>query len=463
MRKIATLILWTGFIAGSFAQPQTSYLDSLIAEGLQNNRSLQQANYQYMKSVAALNEAKGMFLPNVSLNARYSVANGGRTIDLPLNTIFSGYSLINNMANPGLHLITPSQFQDETVKFLRPHEQETKIELAQPLFNPQIYYNQKIKKELSGSALLDVETRERTLVADIKKAYYGYLKSLQIQQVIEDTRKLANENLRVNESLYKNNKVTLDRVCRSQAELSKTEQLLTEAKKARTMASSYLNFLLGRGLDSPVLTDSLNLSLSSCSDLAGAIHAALSNRPEIEKVARLEHAGKLNRSLNRSSRLPNMFAVVDYGFQGEHYQFNHESNYLLASVLLRWDLFKGFQNQSRIDQSEFDRLTASSLLEELQQQVQLEVTQAWYQVKAAAEAILAANDELAAAKKYFDLANKSYAEGQFSLIEYLDARTQWTNSAINVATRKCDYYISLAELERVMASYPLSSVKQPNF
>jgi len=47
--------------------------------------------------------------------------------------------------------------------------------------------------------------------------------------------------------------------------------------------------------------------------------------------------------MNQSGKLPNLFVVVDYGFQGEKYQFNKEQDYMQASAILTWNLFLAFK------------------------------------------------------------------------------------------------------------------------
>ena len=55
-------------------------LDEYIKTGVENNLSLKQKQSDYNRSLEALKEARGMFYPEVSLNARYSLSKGGRDV-----------------------------------------------------------------------------------------------------------------------------------------------------------------------------------------------------------------------------------------------------------------------------------------------------------------------------------------------------------------------------------------------
>jgi len=54
-----------------------------------------------------------------------------------------------------------------------------------------------------------------------------------IFKMMIETRKLLLENIRVNKKLVENNELTIDRVYRSEAELSKFDQELQNAEKIK--------------------------------------------------------------------------------------------------------------------------------------------------------------------------------------------------------------------------------------
>ncbi len=53
------------------------------------NQGLKQRQLDYASDLAALKEARGLFLPDFSLNARYTVAEGGRTIVFPVGDLLN--------------------------------------------------------------------------------------------------------------------------------------------------------------------------------------------------------------------------------------------------------------------------------------------------------------------------------------------------------------------------------------
>jgi len=205
--KKKTIIFLSFILIINYLPAQNIVLEKYIQEGLQSNLSLKQKQSSYKKSIQVLKEAKGMFLPNLSLNARYSLADGGRIIEFPVGDMMNSvYSTLNQLTQTNQF----PQLENERIPFLRPTEQETKLRLVQPLFNPQIYYNSKIKAELTNVEKADVESYKRELVAEIKTAYYNFLKTVQVLKLTDKTGELLKENIRVNERLFDNDKITID-------------------------------------------------------------------------------------------------------------------------------------------------------------------------------------------------------------------------------------------------------------
>jgi outer membrane protein len=457
MLKIYLSIFCLISITLKFAAQET-ILDNYIQKGLENNLALNQKLASYEKSIQALREAKGLFFPQVSFNARYTVAKGGRIIPVGemVGPIINNINTLNELVLGST--IDYTELTDQEFQFYRAKEHETKISIVQPLFNPQIYYNNKIKNYLVKAEKADAETYKRYLVAEIKTSYYNYLKSVQLNQLIDNTRELLEENVRVNKRLYENDKVTVDNVFRSEAELSRLNQQKAVIIMQRQMAESYFNFLLNREYDTEIIADTSELITRHFISFEEAKLNALKNRDELEKIKSYINAAENNYKINSYNRLPTLLGAVDYGFQGETYSFTSEDDYVLASLVLRWDLFKGFQNNAKIQQAKIEKEIMDKQYKELELLIQMEVINAFYALEAAEKEIVSVNKQLESSKKAFKIIDKKHTEGQASLIEYIDARTNMTNTEENLIIAKYDYLIKYAEYERVTGLFNLNNI-----
>jgi outer membrane protein TolC len=78
MKNLGFIVILIISIHSSFANDNV--LDAYISEGLENNLALKQKEFSLKKSIKELHEARGKFLPSISIEGRYSRAGGGRTI-----------------------------------------------------------------------------------------------------------------------------------------------------------------------------------------------------------------------------------------------------------------------------------------------------------------------------------------------------------------------------------------------
>ena len=423
-------------------------LNEYVRYGVENNLALQQKQSGYQKSIEALKEAKGLFYPNISFNARYSVSEGGRVIDFPIGDLLNPvYSTLNNLTASSMFPMVENQ----QVQFLRPFEHETKLRLIQPMINPDIYYNSRIKKELTLFEEQDVNQYKRELIAEIKKAYYNAAMAQGVLLMLTETRKLLTENVRVNRKLIENDKVTLDYLYRSETELSKFDQELQNAEKNKLIAAAWFNFLLNKPLTDSILIVQPD-KYPSLEDFTGDYaKSAVDNREELKKLSSYSHISGLQIQMSKSGKLPDMFIAVDYGFQGTKYRFNRDQDYVQASAVLTWNLFSGFQNRSKISQSVYDKEIIDKKLEETTKQIELQVINTMNELLTSEKGIVAAERQLKNANEGFRLVNRKYEEGQSSLIEFIDARTTLTRAEENLIISRFKYLSSFAEFEKVTA------------
>src|SRR5512133_1926026 len=80
-----------------FSAGQT-ILDDYRRSGIENNLALQQKQSNYELSMQQLKQARGLFFPSLSLNARYTVSEGGRVIEFPVGDLLNPvYSTLNQL------------------------------------------------------------------------------------------------------------------------------------------------------------------------------------------------------------------------------------------------------------------------------------------------------------------------------------------------------------------------------
>jgi len=437
---ITLVILCYGFLGYS-----QSKLDNYILIGLKSNEVIKQHNFDIKKSVYALKEARSLFYPTVSLNANYTVADGGRTIDIPIGDMLNPvYSTLNQITNsnafPALQnqsvLINPDNFYD------------AKIHTTMPLLNFEIIYNKRIKSQQSSLQKIELEIYQRELVKEIKIAYYKYLQSIEGVHIYEDALKLVKENQRVNQSLFKNDKINRTAVLRSDNEVIRIEANLETAKQTSNNAKSYFNFLINQKLDSEIEIDSDNENLPNVMVSENTL-----NREELSKLNQVSEINENVNKLTQSYWYPKLSGFADVGFQDFDFEVNKDSRYYFAGLGLEWNIFSGNKNKYKIKQVELDSQIINSQTDNVKQQLLLQFQISQNNLKSALEQFHADENQKQSAQKYNEDITKLYKEGQAIYIELLDAQNQWVNAQLNTNISLYNSWIAFAEMERANATF----------
>lgn len=441
MKNAITLaIVCCGFLGYS-----QSRLDNYIQIGLKSNEVIKQHNFDINKSVYALKEARSLFYPTVSVNANYTVADGGRTIDIPIGDMLNPvYSTLNQITNsnafPALQnqsvLINPNNFYD------------AKIHTTMPLLNFEIIYNKRIKSQQSSLQKIELEIYQRELVKEIKIAYYKYLQSIEGVNIYQDALKLVKENQRVNQSLFKNDKINRTAVLRSDNEVIRIEANLETAKQTSSNARSYFNFLINQKLDTQIEIDPENESLPNVMVTENTL-----NREEISKLNQVSEINENVNKLTQSYWYPKLSGFADVGFQDFDFEVNKDSRYYFAGVGLEWNIFSGNKNKYKIKQVELDSQKISSQTDNVKQQLLLQFQVSQNNLKSALEQFHADKNQKQSAQKYNEDITKLYKEGQAIYIELLDAQNQWVNAQLNTNISLYNSWIAFAEMERANATF----------
>jgi len=307
------------------AHAQTENLDSYIREGLSNNESIKQQNFNLEKSIYALKEATGLFAPSINLKTDYITGKGGRSIDVPVgdlvNPIYNNLNQINSVLTPSApryptlnnlsEQLNPSNFYNAYIR------------ASMPLVNAEIWYNRKIKKDQISMQQSDLLIYKRELVKDIKQAYFNYIKATAAVSIYENALTLVKESERVNQKLVENGKEVVFALSRSKSEVSKIEAQLNDAQNTKKNAAAYFNFLLNKPLDSEIKIDEALLK-----NMVMLPENPSANSSKREELAKLFTAKKITDNvlnIKKASWIPTLGAQIDLGSQASDFKWNSKS------------------------------------------------------------------------------------------------------------------------------------------
>jgi outer membrane protein TolC len=412
-----------------------------VAEALRNNLGIAQERLATERAAAGVREARGRFLPSLSLDSRYSEQRN--TLNFG-NVVNPAYAALNQV-------IGENRFPTD-LDLTLPLAHESRLRLVQPLFNMSIAAGYSASRHSRDAQEFQQRSFARRLAADAQTSYLNVATARSARKTWEATLALVIESERVANRLVEAGRATPDAVFRARADRSDVEQRLVEARDDEDAAARAFNQLLRRPLEMPVeeLPDSLfRFEIGLTED--EAVTRALEKREELAQITAGIRAADAGVRAATASFVPNVAIALDYGVQGQELRFSRDNDFAVASVVLSWNLFSGGQDLARRQgaQSDAERLRLRRV--ELEDLVRLDVTRAYRAAVVARDAIATAEAGLAAARRSFELVRRRYEEGLASQVEFLDARTSFTNAELNRVITVYRYAIRYVDLERAAA------------
>lgn len=435
--------------------PIEAVLDPLVAEALARNVELAGGAATVAQRLAELDAARARYKPALDISARYSRADGGRTFDVPVGDLL-------NPVYATLEDLTGSPFprlENQSFPLLRPEEQETKVTLTQPLYDPRLAPAVDARRDAHRGARASLAALRARVTRDVRQAYYDWLAARAAIEIADSALALARENERVNASLFTHGKVTRDLLLRAQADALALEQQQRAAEARATLARAYLNLLRNAPLDAPI--EAAALDAEAPARLRRALEqrhgaplalepltaAALARRPELAQLDAALAASEAQERLAGAALKPSVGLAVDAGTQGEDYGFDEADRFVLASVVVRFKAFDGGADRAGVRAARAARDAVAAQRAQAELAIRLEVQTALERLAVAEASLDAAAQRAEAAEAAFTIKRRKRDLGQVSQVEFLDARNALTDARLNLSVTRADALARLADVE----------------
>ena len=312
-----------------------------MQEALVRNLALQQARLADAQGASGVRQARGVLLPTLAVDARYSE--------------FSGVVNIGDFINPAYAALNQLIGQDAfptNVAATLPFRQDTRVRATQLLYNQAAIEQWRLARTLHGVTSAQRALAARQLAADVQLAWLSLAGATRLVDVYAAALEVLAENERVADRLVANGQGTVDAVYRARADRAEVAQQLADAEVQRDGARRLLNALLDRDPETPVaVVDDSSLVRPLPADRGATLDEALHRREELRQAALGVDAATRQQKLASASFLPSLALSAEWGVQGDQYRFDGSGNVALASVVLQWNLFNGGQDAARREQA----------------------------------------------------------------------------------------------------------------
>ncbi len=416
-------------------------LPKTVQMALDYNRDIKNSQYALKKAEYAINQAQAGKKPSVDYNfgAQRSRATDAATYSRAASLMGSANSISNAFSN-GISVNIPL-YTGGLV--------EGQIDVA------------KLGKTNAQEEILRVE--QVTKYSAIE-GYYGLLAYQELQGVYHEAVDNLQGHLDNVQAQYNvGTKAKVD-VLSSDVSLANAKTTAITADNNVAIAESNLNNILGLPLetklnlaDHQLPFDTYNISLQEAMDYA------MKYRPEVLQAAIAVQEAERSIDIADAGNKPTVAITggndwADNTFPG--IDANKRSWKVAAGVT--YNFYDGGATKAKVNQAKQDLLVARETEQKTRESVQLQVKQAYLNIRSAAQKVEETQTVVDQARENYRIQNIRYQAGVGINLDVLDAQLSLNQAQVNHIQALYDYNVGIAKLEQVMGVDVESGVIHPS-
>ena len=415
MNKLLITLLVAAVSAG--AQDAISLKDAVLL-ALGKNKSLEAAAAARNATQTRITQARSGLLPKVNYSESWTRSN---------NPVFVFGSLLSQRQ------FGPQNFEIGSLNspnFI--NNFQSQITLDQTLYGAgqtmQAVRSAELTRELTSEEGRRTQTE---VIAQVIRAYYDSLLSADQLSVTGQSIRSAEADLERAKNIRSAGMSTDVDVLSIRVHLASVRELQIRRTADVDVARAALNDAIGLPLDAAhtLTTQLVPLDLPEVA-LREQENTAIEQRPEARQAKLAIRLAETQVATARSARLPQV--ILHGAFEADRQRFvTRAGDNWLVSIGLRWNLFNGFSDKARIEESKFavDR----SIAEEARagSAIRLQVRRAYADLNAATQRIEVAKASVAEAEESLRITQNRYQAGISNITDLLRTET----AVLEVRTR----------------------------
>ena len=403
--------------------------ETLVDEVLTNNPTLLESRLVETDREIAVLLAEANRRPTVDLKSDYLVSAGGRGIDFPVGDLFNpAYATLNQLTAEERF---PTNLENVETRFIPSNFHDTRVEARIAVIAPRISRETELRRAQSAEALAATAVLENRLRFQVRDLYYAWCQAREGQRIVDSSRTVLEEVLRVNRVLVANDKATADVVSRTEAELAALDGQLANLIQNQRVAAAALNRLRGREVAAPLPEPEAEIPRPSPADWSELRTRVRAQRPELRQLDAGNESLVRLEALQDAGRLPELGAFVNAGAQGFLNGDFGDHPYATAGVGLSWNLYDGRKRKLQQEQTQLRRRQLSNRRADALAGFEVELYQALQRLESEAAQLTAATTAARAAADTYRVVDARYRNQRALLLELLDARNALTTARLN--------------------------------
>ena len=409
-----------------YAVPEELNLTYALSFALDNNYAIRQAQERIREQEGIILEVRSAQIPNVSASADYT--RNAKDVSASM----------------------PAQTRD-----WRFGVQATQVLYAGGGVTASVK-GSRLAREAAALELQGVINEQLLLV---RQRFYAVLLARQRIGVQEENVKLLEEQLKDARNRFEAGATSNFEVLRAEVALANGRPALITARNAYRVAIEELRQVIGfanvsgpNATKVPQFVGTLEAGPQPEYDLVDALARARTQRPEIERLARLDAAGEQQVVVARSNYVPQVaaFGRYDWVRGGPSSGWSDRRDGWTAGLQASWDVFDGRATAGRVAQAKSRLMQTKLALDEATLAIDVEVRRAHSSLTEAWELVEASGKVVEQAAEALRLANVRYGAGTATQLDVLTSQVALTDARLNQLVAFYNHNVALAAMRKAL-------------
>jgi len=405
--------------------PATLDLKAALSLAWKANPTLRVSRLQSLIAGEEVVRARSGFLPALKSEVSQTIYDDQLKTKIPAGTI-PGFSETIVMPSTNRNFWSSKTYVDQTIFdfWLTPSKYQAAV--------------------LGKSAsLLDTAKTRDDLFLGVAKGYFSTLQDQKLEVVAQENVVDLKQHLKIAEDQYHFGVVTFNDVLQAQVSLADAEQSLLVAKTDTIDSRAAFNKLLALPVSAPTVLKDEKLETRPWG-LEDATEAALNQRSDLKaSTQRITQQEKVVTQ-TRAQYFPRIYAQAGQNYQQNEFLL-HDSSWF-GIFGLQWTLFSGLDTKAQVAQAKLGVAQLQEQHKDLDEQVRLDVQNAYLKVKETADRIKVTEKAVTQAEENRRLNEERYKEQVGTATEVIDAQTLLTRTRVNYWSALYDHQMAKAEL-----------------
>ncbi|PHI29284.1 Outer membrane protein tolC precursor [Budvicia aquatica] len=423
MKKLLPLIIGLS-LGGLSTLTHADNLMQVYQQAKSNNPDLRKVAADRDSAFEKISESRGALLPQLGLNAGYTLNRGFRDNSGNQSDVSSGT-----------------------------------LQLSQTIFDMSLWRQLNITEKQAGVQDVAYQAQQQTLILDTATAYFNVLRALDVLSTVEAQKDSIYRQLDQTRQRFNVGLVAITDVQNAQAQYDLT---LADEVTARNNLENNIELLRQiSGMFYPELSslDTNRFKTQRPGDVNSLLKQAEDRNLNLLTARLALDLSKEQIKLQQTGHMPTVSLNASTGLSNNDYRGTNTvgpdssiNGNTMAGITLSFPLFTGGQTNSRVKQAQYNYVGSSESLESAHRSVIQIVRSSYNNISASISSVSAYKQSVVSAESSLEATQAGYDVGTRTIVDVLNATTTLYNAKQQLSNARYDYLINQLNIKYALGS-----------